>query len=38
MKERPMSEIDFGEASYRLKEEYLDRYEGVKSGSMKTQI
>ena len=29
-KERPISEIDFRDASNRLKEEYLDRYEGVK--------
>ena len=30
-KERPISEIDFRDASDRLKEEYLDRCEGVKS-------
>ena len=29
-KESPISEIDFRDASHRLKEEYLDRYEGVK--------
>ena len=27
-KERPISEIDFRDTSDRLKEEYLDRYEG----------
>ena len=30
VKERPMSEIDFRDTPDRLKEEYLDRYEGVK--------
>ena len=30
-KERPISEIDFRDTSNRLKEEYLDRYEEVKS-------
>ena len=29
--ERPISEIDFWNTSDRLKEEYLDRYEGVNS-------
>ena len=29
-KERPISEIDLRDTSDRLKEEYLDRYEGVK--------
>ena len=28
--ERPISEIDLRDTSDRLKEEYLDRYEGVK--------
>ena len=35
-KERPITEIDFREASDRLKEEYLDRYEGVKSEILST--
>ena len=30
-RERPISEVDFINTSDRLKEEYLDRYEGVKS-------
>ena len=30
-KERPISEIDFRNTSDKLKEEYLDRYKGVKS-------
>ena len=30
--ERPISEIDFRDTSDRLKEDYLDRYEEVKSG------
>ena len=30
-KERPISEIDFRDTSDMPKEEYLDRYEGVKS-------
>ena len=34
-KERPISEIDFRDASDRLKE-YLDRYEGVKSEILST--
>ena len=29
-KERPISKINFRDTSNRLKEEYLDRYEGVK--------
>ena len=29
-KEKPISEIDFRNTSDRLKEEYLDMYEGVK--------
>ena len=28
-KERPISEINFRDTSDRLKEEYLDRYEGI---------
>ena len=35
-KERPISEIDFRDTSDRLKEEYLDRYEGVKSEILST--
>ena len=34
-KERPTSEIDFRNTSDRLEEEYLDRYEGVKSETLK---
>ena len=30
-RERPISEVDFINTSNRLKEEYLDRYEGLKS-------
>ena len=37
-KERPISEKDFRNTSYRLKEEYLDRYEGVKSEILSTNI
>ena len=33
---RPISEIDFRKTSDRLKEEYLDRYEGVKSEILST--
>ena len=35
-KERPISEIDFRDTSDRLKEEYLYRYEGVKSEILST--
>ena len=35
-KERPISGIDFRNTSDRLKEEYLDRYKGVKSGVLST--
>ena len=35
-KERPISEIDFRDTSDMLKEEYLDRYEGVKSEILST--
>ena len=35
-KERPISEIDFRNTSDRLKEEYLDRYNGVKSEILST--
>ena len=35
-KERPISKIDFRDTSGRLKEEYLDRYEGVKSEILST--
>ena len=35
-KERTISEIDFRDTSDRLKEEYLDRYEGVKSDILST--
>ena len=35
-KERPISEIDFRNTSDRLKEEYLDRYKGVKSEILST--
>ena len=35
-KERSISEIDFRNTSDRLKEEYLDRYEGVKSEILST--
>ena len=35
-KERPILEIDFRDTSDRLKEEYLDRYEGVKSEILST--
>ena len=35
-RERPISEIDFRGTSDRLKEEYLDRYEGVKSEILST--
>ena len=35
-KERPISEIDFRDTSDRLKEEYLDRYEGVNSEILST--
>ena len=35
-KEGPISEIDFRNISARLKEEYLDRYEGVKSEILST--
>ena len=35
-KEKPMLEIDFRDASDRLKEEYLDRYKGVKSEILNT--
>ena len=28
---RPISEVDFKNTSDRVKEEYLDKYEGVKS-------
>ena len=35
-KERPISETDFRDTSDRLKEEYLDRYEGVKSKILHT--
>ena len=31
MRKRSMSEIDFRDTSDRLKEEYLDRYEGIMS-------
>ena len=34
--EKPISEIDFREISDRLKEEYLDRHEGVKSEILST--
>ena len=35
-RERPISEVDFTNTSDRLKEEYLDRYEGVKSEILST--
>ena len=35
-KERPISEVDFKSTSDKLKEEYLDRYEGVKSEILST--
>ena len=35
-KEKPILEIDFRNTSDRLKEEYLDRYEGVKSERLST--
>ena len=35
-KERPISEIDFWDTSDQLKEEYLDKYEGVKSEILST--
>ena len=35
-KERPISEIDFRNTSDKLKEEYLDRYEGVRSEILST--
>ena len=35
-KERPISEMDFRDTSDRLKEEYLDRYKGVKSEILST--
>ena len=35
-KERPISEIDFRDTSDRLKEDYLDRYERVKSEKLRT--
>ena len=35
-KERPISEVDFKSTLDRLKEEYLDRYEGVKSEILST--
>ena len=35
-KETPISEIDFRDTSDRLKEEYSDRYEGVKSEILST--
>ena len=35
-KERPILEIDFRGTSDRLKEEYLDRYDGVKSEVLST--
>ena len=35
-KERPISEIDFRDTSDSLKQEYLDRYEGVKSEILST--
>ena len=35
-KERPTSEVDFKNASGRLKEEYLDRYKEVKSEILST--
>ena len=35
-KEKPLLEIDFKDTSDRLKEEYLDRYEGVKSEILST--
>ena len=35
-KERTISEIDFGKTPLRLKEEYLDRYEGIKSEILST--
>ena len=34
--ERPISEIEFRDTSDRLKEEYLDRYEGVKLEKLST--
>ena len=36
LRERPISEIDFINASDILKEEYLDRYEGIKSEILST--
>ena len=35
-KKRPISEVDFKDISDRLKEEYLDRYEGEKSEILST--
>ena len=35
-RERPISEVDFINTSDRLKEDYLDRYEGVKSEILST--
>ena len=35
-KEKPILEIESRDASYRLKGEYLDRYEGVKSEILST--
>ena len=35
-KERPKSEIDFRDASNRLGEEYLDKYDGIKSEILST--
>ena len=37
-KQTPISEIDFRDTSDRLKEEYLDRYKGVKSEILSTTI
>ena len=34
--ERPISEIDFGDTSDKLKQEYLDMYKGVKSEILST--
>ena len=35
-KERPILEVDFKNTSDRLKEEYLERYKGVKSEILST--
>ena len=35
-RKRPISEIDFGNTSDRIQEEYLDRYKGVESKILRT--